>query len=61
MLPEYEDGRVEEVTSAGDIYSLGKLLYWLLSGGATSPERASETGPAIYGALLKRVIHSLTD
>jgi serine/threonine protein kinase len=31
--PEYEDGQVQEVTYAGDIYSLGKLLYWLLSGG----------------------------
>jgi len=31
--PEYEDGQVQEVNSLGDIYSLGKLLYWLLSGG----------------------------
>lgn len=33
IAPEYEDGRAEQVTHAGDIYSLGKLLYWLLSGG----------------------------
>lgn len=33
IAPEYENGRADEVTHAGDIYSLGKLLYWLLSGG----------------------------
>jgi len=33
IAPEYEDGRADQVTHAGDIYSLGKLLYWLLSGG----------------------------
>jgi len=33
MAPELRDGKAEEVTSAADIYSLGKLLYWMLSGG----------------------------
>ena len=33
MAPELEDGRLEVVTPASDTYSLGKLLYWLLSGG----------------------------
>jgi serine/threonine protein kinase len=33
IAPEYEDGRADQVTHAGDVYSLGKLLYWLLSGG----------------------------
>ena len=32
MAPELEDGRVDQVTSATDVYSLGKLLYWLLAG-----------------------------
>ena len=33
MAPELEDGRVENVTAACDVYSLGKVLYWLVSGG----------------------------
>lgn len=31
MAPELEDGRLDEVTPECDTYSLGKLLYWLLS------------------------------
>jgi serine/threonine protein kinase len=31
--PEYRDGRVEEPTAKGDVYSLGKVLYFLMSGG----------------------------
>lgn len=33
MAPESEDGRMEDVTPSVDVYSLGKLLYWLVSGG----------------------------
>lgn len=33
MAPEFEDGRADEITARSDVYSLGKLLYWLLSGG----------------------------
>jgi len=33
MAPELEDGRIDTVAPEVDIYSLGKLLYWLLSGG----------------------------
>jgi len=33
MAPELEDGRVRDVSKRSDTYSLGKLLYWLLSGG----------------------------
>jgi serine/threonine protein kinase len=33
MAPEFEDGPTGEVTPAADVYSLGKLLYWLVSGG----------------------------
>jgi Protein kinase domain len=32
MAPEYEEGRVENPTVAGDIYSLGKLFYFMLTG-----------------------------
>jgi len=35
MAPELEDGRVEAVSPKADCYSLGKLLYWLVSGGRT--------------------------
>lgn len=37
IAPELEGGRASEVTSKCDIYSLGKLLYWLMSGGKTLP------------------------
>lgn len=33
MAPELEDGRLENCTRESDVYSLGKLLYWLLSSG----------------------------
>lgn len=33
IAPELEDGRIEAVSPKSDSYSLGKLLYWLLSGG----------------------------
>lgn len=31
MAPELEDGRYEDAKPAADVYSLGKLLYWLVS------------------------------
>jgi serine/threonine-protein kinase len=31
--PEARDGRLESVTPAADVYSLGKLLHWTLGGG----------------------------
>lgn len=37
MCPELEGGRARQVTPACDVYSLGKLLYWLLSGGIDLP------------------------
>lgn len=33
LAPEMEDGRADDVTPSADVYSLGKLLYWLVSGG----------------------------
>ena len=32
MAPEYEVGKVEEVTEKGDIYSLGKILWYIING-----------------------------
>jgi serine/threonine protein kinase len=37
MAPELEGGRVENITNKCDVYSLGKVLYWLLSGGIMLP------------------------
>lgn len=31
MAPELEDGRYEDAKPVADVYSLGKLLYWLVS------------------------------
>ena len=33
IAPELEDGRIDKISNLSDTYSLGKLLYWLLSGG----------------------------
>jgi serine/threonine protein kinase len=33
MAPELEDGRVADVSAKADVYSLGKLYYWMLTGG----------------------------
>jgi serine/threonine protein kinase len=37
MAPELEHGRNLDVDASADIYSLGKILYWFLSGGVHLP------------------------
>lgn len=37
--PELEDGPNTQIEGRSDIYSLGKLLYWLLAGGVFARER----------------------
>lgn len=32
LAPEYETGRVEDVTEKGDIFSLGKIIWWMING-----------------------------
>ena len=32
LAPEYEIGRVENVTEKGDIFSIGKIMWWMING-----------------------------
>jgi serine/threonine protein kinase len=41
--PELEEGRASEVTYASDIYSVGKVIYYLISGQMFSRERHRES------------------
>lgn len=42
MAPELEDGKIEEVSYSSDVYSLGKILYWLITGNIFSREKHHE-------------------
>lgn len=42
MAPEFELGRQDEIIPASDVYSLGKLFYWLLSGQTLPRERHND-------------------
>jgi len=48
MAPEVENGREEEVSPASDVYSLGKLLYWIISGRTFGRERHREKEYDVY-------------
>ncbi len=39
MAPELEDGRADLIKPTSDVYSLGKLLYWLIAGRIFSREK----------------------
>lgn len=63
--PELLTGGVDEVDPASDVYSLGKLLYWMLSGGQHLPRSnhrdpnfnlADRTGDRELG-----IVHDLLD
>jgi hypothetical protein len=52
MAPELEDGRNLDVTIAADIYSLGKMLYFILSGGMKFSREKQVTPAYNLAALL---------
>jgi serine/threonine protein kinase len=42
VAPELEDGRTDEIGPWSDVYSLGKLLYWMIAGRIFSREKHRE-------------------
>lgn len=42
--PELEDGRADEIGPPSDVYSLGKMLYWMLAGKVFDRERHRDPG-----------------
>lgn len=42
IAPELADGRVSKVSKHSDVYSLGKVLYWLISGNIFDREKHRE-------------------
>ncbi|SFT72181.1 serine/threonine protein kinase [Paraburkholderia aspalathi] len=45
MAPEMEGGRIIDVRPAADVYSLGKLIYYMISGGVLLPREAIHEEP----------------
>lgn len=43
IAPELADGRADTVTPSSDVYSLGKLLYWLFAGRVMNRENFDDT------------------
>lgn len=41
IAPELADGKADEVTPSSDVYSLGKLLYWMFAGKVMNRENFS--------------------
>jgi serine/threonine protein kinase len=67
MAPELEEGGKLDVTPAADVYSLGKVIYFMYSGGVILPRerlhedayaRILDTGerPRLLGSLLRQMI-----
>jgi serine/threonine protein kinase len=42
IAPELEDGRTDDIGPWSDVYSLGKLLYWIIAGEIFSREKHRE-------------------
>jgi serine/threonine protein kinase len=43
ISPELADGRTDQVSPASDVYSLGKLLYWMFQGRVMNRENFSDS------------------
>ena len=56
VAPELEDGRLEKVSDKSDVYSLGKLLYWLISGKVFSREKHREPNWDLKGQNLDSIL-----
>lgn len=54
VAPEVRDGGLP--TAAGDVWSLGALAWYALSGGRTPPDDASETATRVLGPALGAVV-----
>ena len=72
LAPELEDGGKLDVTPSADVYSLGKVVYFMLSGGKSLPRerhreskydifRGKGTRHELLGRLLDRMICQLSD
>jgi len=63
--PESRDGRLENVTRAGDVYSLGKLLHWMFSGKVFDRENHRSERNLLGKGLADRreyeLVHQLLD
>jgi hypothetical protein len=62
MAPELEDGGKLEVTPAADIYSLGKVIYYMVSGGLVLPRERMHEEPysrIFDGGERYRLLHLL--
>lgn len=51
MAPELEEGRINDISPASDVYALGKILYWLLTGNIFAREKHHD--PKFDLAILK--------
>lgn len=45
MAPELEGGKLHDVTTAADVYSLGKVLWWLMGVGDPPPREKHRENP----------------
>lgn len=62
MAPELAEGRVDSVTARSDIYSLGKLLYWLMTGRVFDREKHRSTQNRLHtDDISVEHIHNLLD
>lgn len=61
MAPELEDGRSDSVVAQSDVYSLGKLLYWLLSGRTFSREKHREDAHDLTKAFAGYEYHFINE